>query len=98
MLQHGRLVAAVDYHLTIPHETHFIINPTGRLHFDYDDHLGGFILVAPEDAGQIVVEAEYTLEMANKHKKTLQVERRYKKIKRKGKERISFWVRVVRPG
>ncbi len=96
LLQHGRLIAGVDYHLTIPHQTHFIINPTGGLQFDYDDHLGGFILLAPDDAEKVSVSTEYTLELASKSKKTVRIERRYKKIKRQGKARISFWVKVIR--
>ena len=36
LLQHGRLVVEVDYHLTIPRDLYFIINPTGSLHLDYE--------------------------------------------------------------
>lgn len=94
LLEHGRLIAAVDYHLTIPHETHFVINPTGSFNFDYEDHLGGFILLKPDDAEKISL-TEYTLELVNKSKKSIRVERRYKEIKHKGQPRISFWVKVV---
>lgn len=95
LLQHGRLIAHnVDYHLTIPTQTHFIANPTGNLHFDYEDYLGGFILLSPADAEQISL-TEYTLELVNKSKRNIRIERRYKKIERKGEERISFWVQVV---
>jgi hypothetical protein len=38
---------------------------------------------------------QYTLELADKTRKTIQVERRYKKMKYRGEERISFWVKVV---
>jgi hypothetical protein len=94
ILQHGRLVAEVDYHLTIPDDLHFFMNPTGRLHFNYEEHLGGFILVAPEDEAHLDL-TEYTLELFNKHRKTIQIQRRYKKIKHKGEARISYWVKVV---
>ncbi len=94
LLQHGRLVAGVDYHLTVPRQTHFIIVPMGGLRRDYEAHLGGFILLAPADADKITL-AEYTLELADKTKKTLRVERRYKKTKHKGEEWVSFWVKVV---
>jgi hypothetical protein len=94
LLQHGRLIAGVDYHLTIPHQTHFVINPTGSFKLDYEDHLGGFVLVKPEDAEKIAM-TEYTLELASKSRKTIRVERRYKQIDHKGKERVSFWVKVV---
>jgi hypothetical protein len=94
LLQHGRLVAGVDYHLTIPRQTHFIIVPPGGLQPDYEAYLGGFILLAPADADKISL-AEYTLELADKTKKTLRVERRYKQTEHKGETRISFWVKVV---
>jgi len=94
LLEHGRLIAAVDYHLTIPHETHFVINPSGSFNFDYEDHLAGFILLKPDDAEKISL-TRYTLEMVNKSKKSIRVERRYKEIKHKGQLRVSFWVKVV---
>jgi len=94
LLQHGRLVAEVDYHLTIPSETHFFVNPTGRFRLDYEEHLGGFIVIRPADEEKISLR-EYTLELANKHKRLIRVERRYKRIKRNGKARISYWVRVI---
>jgi hypothetical protein len=94
LLQHGRLIASVSYHLSIPHRTHFVINPTGKLNFDYDNYLGGFILLSPDDAKRIQIAGEYTLELAGKDKKLIHIERRYKKIKRQGKEQISFWVKI----
>jgi hypothetical protein len=94
LLQQGRLVAGVDYHLTIPRQTHFIIVPSGGVRPDYEAHLGGFILLAPADADRVSL-AEYTLELADKTKKIVRVERRYKKMKHKGQERVSFWVKVV---
>ena len=94
LLQHGRLVADVDYHLTIPRQIHFIIVPTGGFHPDYEAHLGGFILLTPADADKISL-TEYTLELADKTKKTIRVDRRYKETKHKGEARVSFWVKVV---
>jgi hypothetical protein len=94
LLQHGRLIANVDYHLTIPSQTHFLVNPTGHFRLDYEDYAGGFILLTPEDAKNLSL-TEYTLELANKHKRTIRVERRYKQIKRKGEARVTFWVKVV---
>lgn len=94
LLQHGRLVARVDYYLAIPRESHFTLNPGGSLKLDYESYLSGFILVAPADADGLEL-AAYTLELADKSKRPIRVERRYKKIKHKGMARISFWVRVL---
>lgn len=94
LLQHGHLVAGVDYHLTVPRQIHFIIVPSGGLLDDYEAHLSGFILLTLTDAEKIS-QTDYTLELADKSKKMIQVERRYKKMKHKGEERISFWVKVV---
>ncbi len=95
LLQRGRFVVEVDYHLTIPRDLYFIINPTGSLHLDYEDYLGGFVLVTPDDAEKIAL-TDYILELDDKSKKTVQVERRYKKTKHQGKNHVSFWVKVVR--
>ncbi len=92
LLKHGRFIAVVDYHLAIPTQTHFIVNPTGGLHMDYQDHLGGFILLKPDDAGKIET-VGYTLELADKSKKQITVERRYKEVTHKGEPRISFWIK-----
>lgn len=94
LLQKGRLIATVDYHLTIPTQTHFVINPTGSLRFDYEDYLGGFILLSPADAEKISL-SEYTLELVNKSKRKIRIERRYRKFRRDGQERISFWVKAA---
>ena len=93
LLQHGQRVANVDYHLTIPNQTHFFINPTGKIRPDYEEYTGGFILLAPEDAKNLSL-TEYTLELVNKSKKNILVERRYKKRKSKGKARICLWGKV----
>ncbi len=92
--QQGRLIAPVDYHLSIPRETHFILNPTGSLQLDYDAYLAGFILLTPADAEKISL-TEYTLELADKTRKTIRVERRYQQTKHKGELRLSFWVKMV---
>jgi|GEM_PF-1466800 len=95
LLQQGRLIASVDYHLTIPSQTHFLINPTGTFsHLDYEDHVGGFILLKPDDADTVALTG-YTLELANKSKKQITVQRRYKKITHQGQPRVSFWVILV---
>jgi hypothetical protein len=94
LLQQGRLIADVDYHLTIPHQIHFIIVPSGGFRPDYEAHLAGFILLAPTDADKISL-TEYTLELADKTKKTIRVDRRYKETKHEGEARVSFWVKVV---
>ena len=95
LLQQGRLIAAVDYHLTIPSQTHFLINPTGTFgRLDYEDHAGGFILLKPDDAETISLD-DYTLELANKTKKQIAVQRRYKEITHQGQPRVSFWVTLV---
>ena len=94
LLQHGRLVANVHYHLMIPRDLYFLFNPTGRLRLDYEEYLGGFILVAAGDAERISLD-QYTLELSDKRKRTIQVERRYKKRNFQGEDQISFWVKVV---
>lgn len=94
LLQQGRLVARVAYHLTVPRQTHFIIVPSGGFRHDYEAHLSGFVLLTLGDADKISL-AEYTLELADKSKKTIRVERRYKAVKREGETRVSFWVKVV---
>jgi hypothetical protein len=95
LLQQGRWVANVDYHLTIPGEMYMIINPTGGFARDYESLLGGFIMVPLANAAAIGLN-EYVLELADKRKKTIQVERRYKQVKRKGENWVSFWVKVVK--
>lgn len=94
LLQKGRLIAQVDYHLTIPHQSHFVMNPTGNLRVKYQDHAGGFILVKPEDADAINL-TDYILELVNKHHRLIQVERRYKRMDHNGEPRVSFWVRLI---
>lgn len=95
LLRQGRLIAAVDYHLTIPSQTHFLINPTGKLRLDYENHAGGFILLHPDDADTISPSDDYTLELASKTKKSVTVQRRYKEVTHQGQPRVSFWVTLV---
>jgi hypothetical protein len=94
LLEHGRLIANVDYHLTIPRQIHFFINPPGNLRLNYENHIGGFILLIPQDAKTLSL-TEYTLELANKSKRTIRVERRYRNVEYKGEPRVSFWVRMI---
>jgi len=94
LLQHGRLIAKVEYYLAIPTQTHFFINPTGKLKPDYTEYAGGFILLAPNDAEKIVL-TEYVLELANKTKKNIRVERKYKKIIHRGQARVSFAIKII---
>ncbi|GAB4414713.1 MAG: hypothetical protein Fur0044_09570 [Anaerolineae bacterium] len=94
LLQQGRLIANVDYHLAIPRQTHFVIVPSDGLSGDYGAYLGGFILLTPADAAKIAL-AEYTLELADKTKKLIRIERRYKEINHRGEKRVSFWVKAI---
>lgn len=94
LLRHGQLIAQVEYHLTIPREIYFAVNPTGGFNPDYEAHLGGFILLNPADAAKISL-IDYTLELADKSKKAIHVERRYKEVKYQGHVRVSFWVKVI---
>ena len=96
LLHHGQLVARIDYLLTIPTQIHFLINPTGKLNTNYEDYAGGFILLRPEDADTLALD-KYTLELADKRKTTVRVERRYAEVKHKAGPRISFWVKVIGP-
>ena len=93
LLRHGRLVTKVDYYLVVPRASHFVFNPGGSLHLDYEGYLSGFILVSPAAASDLEL-AAYTLELADKSKRPIRIERRYKNIKHKGEARISFWVTV----
>jgi hypothetical protein len=95
LLQHGRFVANVDYHLTIPRAIYFVINPTGNFRLDYDDYLGGFILLSPDDAARITL-TDYTLTLADQCKRTIRLERRYKLTKHRGQARVSYWVKVIK--
>ncbi len=94
LLQHGRRIADIHYHLTIPNQTHFIINPAAKFKINYADYATGFILVSPANAPQLKL-AAYTLELSDKSKKHIQIERRYKKIKRENETFISFGINII---
>ena len=93
LLQQGRIVARVHYHLSIPTQTHFLVNPSGGLKPEYASHAGGFVLVASTEA-ESLKSGEYILELVDKGKKTIHVERRYKALKYGGRPCVSFWVKV----
>ena len=94
LLQQGRLIAKVHYNLVIPQNIHFIINPTGRFFADYTERAGGFILLSPKDADTIAL-TDYTLELSDKSKKSVHVERRHKKVQHNNNTYISFWAKVI---
>lgn len=93
LLEHGRLIAHVDYHLAPPSHTHLFSQATSSLKSTEPQHLSGFILLPT--AKQDLPLRAYTLELANKERLSIVVERRYKKIRHGGEARISFWVKVV---
>ncbi len=94
LLQHGRLIATVQYNLVIPNDIHFIINPTGKLLANYTEQAGGFILLSPEDADKLAL-IDYTLELSDKGKATIRVERRHKEVQHNNNTYISFWAKVI---
>lgn len=96
LLQHGRLVTRVHYHLSIPTQTHFLVNSPGRVSADYADFAGGFVLVPASEAATLPL-GEYTLELIDKSRRQVNVERRYKPVKHQGHPHVSFWVTLLRP-
>jgi hypothetical protein len=97
LLKQGRIVTQVDYHLAVPTQTHFLVNPGGSIEFDYEDHVGGFILVPLEDAETLAL-ADYSLELADKTRLSIRITQVYARVKRDGISKKSFWVKVaVRP-
>ncbi len=94
LLQQGRLIAKVHYNLVIPQNIHFIINPTGKLFANYTERAGGFILLSPENADTLAL-TNYTLELSDKSKTTIRVERRHKKVQHSNNTYISFWAKVI---
>lgn len=93
LLEHGRLIAHVDYHLAPPTHTHLFSQAKPNLNLSEPQLLSGFILL-PTANKDLPLRA-YTLELANKERLSIVVERRYKKIRHEGETRISFWVKVV---
>ncbi|MDM8528866.1 hypothetical protein QUF58_11755 [Anaerolineales bacterium HSG24] len=87
-------VAAVDYHLAMPQESHFWLNPLAHLRFEADEHVGGFILVRPQDSDRIA-QIQYTLQLSDQSKRLIQVERRYKEIRQEHQVKIAFWVKTI---
>ncbi|MDM8530040.1 hypothetical protein QUF63_02635 [Anaerolineales bacterium HSG25] len=88
-------VAGVEYHLAMPQESHFWLNPLAHLHFETDEHVGGFILVRPQDCARITM-TEYTLQLSDQSKRLIQVERRYKEMRQEYQTKIAFWVRIIK--
>lgn len=95
LLQQGRLIAHVEYHLSIPTQTHFLVNPTGNLKIDYQEYAAGFILILPENAKNVTLGSNYTLQLTDKRKKEIRIERKYKDTKHHGKAYHSFWVKSI---
>lgn len=96
LLKQGRLIAPVEYHLSIPTQTHFLINPTGKFRADYREYVAGFILILPEHTKNVTL-GNYTLEFADKRKIEIQIERAYKNTQHRGQEYRSFWVKINVP-
>lgn len=96
LLKQGRLIAPVECHLSIPSQTHFLINPTGNFRTDYREYAAGFVLVLPEHAKNVTL-GNYTLELADKRKIKIQIERTYKNTQHQGQEYCSFWVKITKP-
>lgn len=94
LLFQGRRIAEVNYHLAVPTQTHFFVNPAGNLRAEYRDAAGGFILLKPADAEQVAC-TDYLLELDNRRRLSIRVERRYKKITHAGQPRVSFYVTVI---
>jgi len=88
--RHDNPVVAVDYHLTIPLETPYTLNPLDNLRLTSPDPAGGFILLRPQDEIKINL-TDYILQTAQHGKKTIWIEQRYKKTTHHGQERVAFW-------
>jgi hypothetical protein len=82
--------------LSIPTQTHFLVNSPGSLSADYADFAGGFVLLPVSEAATLAL-GEYTLELNDKSRRQVKVERRYKKVKQQGRAYVSFWVTVLPP-
>ncbi len=95
LLQQGQPIATVDYHLTIPEDSHLMTTLARLFHFNHQKEISGFILLPLKEAETITL-TDYTLQLANDGMKTIRIERRYKKINHRGEERISFWVKAIK--
>ncbi|RME97840.1 MAG: hypothetical protein D6768_18745 [Chloroflexi bacterium] len=89
------MIAPVEYHLSIPTQTHFLVNPSGNFKADYREYAAGFILILPENAKNVTLGGTYTLQFADKRKKEIRIERKYKNTKHRGKTYHSFWVKIT---
>jgi hypothetical protein len=94
LLRQGRIVVRVDYHLAIPTQTHFLVNPTGQLDLDYSDHAAGFILVSLKDANNVLL-ADYALELEDKTRVFIKITHAYKQLNKDGQPKKAFWVKVA---
>jgi len=88
-------VIAVDYHLTVPQESHFFLNPLAHLRFDADEHVGGFILIRSQDSDRIAL-IQYILQLSDQSKRLIQVERQYKEMKQGSQTKMAFWVKIIK--
>ncbi len=95
LLQHGRIITSIHYHLSIPTQTHFLVNLPGSLSAAYTNFAAGFVLV-PASAANLPL-GQYTLELADKSRQPVTVERRYKQVMHRGRQCISFWVTALPP-
>jgi hypothetical protein len=93
LLQHGRSIAPVAYHLAIPGQLHFAVNPPTGVKVNYAAYVSGFVLV-PQAIAAAIELAHYTLELADKSRMQIIVTRRYKAVDYQGKPHVSFWVSV----
>jgi len=92
MLWHdGNPVAAVDYHLTVPQESDFVMNPLSQLQFE-ETQVSGFILIRPQDEAQLSNDIIYTLQLQDHSKRTIQIKRKYKNSTYQGQPRLVFWI------
>ena len=94
LLQHGRWIAPVGYHLAIPGRTHFVLNHSAGAKLNYGEHAGGFVLV-PQVVAASLKPASYILELADKRRLEINVTRPYKEVTHQGQPHVSFWVTVI---
>ncbi|GAB4460698.1 MAG: hypothetical protein Kow0031_40130 [Anaerolineae bacterium] len=94
LLQRGRVIAGVYYHLSVPTQTHFLVNQPGSPVGPYSDFVSGFVLV-PIDQTPPLSPGEYSLELSDKSRRLIKIERRYRQVKHRGRECVSYWVSVL---
>lgn len=88
-------VVGVDYHLAMPQQSYFFLNPIGNLRFEGDKNLGGFILIRPQDEAKIKL-TDYLLQMADQTQRKIRVDYRYRETTHQGQPRIAYWVSMRR--